>query len=410
MCRYPHFPSRLARAFVFTAGTLSVASLWAVVTIGDLAVQQTRPADDPGWDSVVSPSGASGVYLGNRWVLTAGHLAPPGGVICPAGFVASEPGSDFQLRELGGTSTTDLRMFRLVSEPQAPVAKLIDTPLPLGAAVVLVGYGSHRGDAVTYDANWVRGGTPIKYTGFEAVGLGKTWGTNRVDAIVDDDYGVGPCRVYSSSFTKPGTGSTATGAEAMVAGGDSGGAVFAKVAGQWRLAGIMTYFPDLPGQVFGTAIWGNDTWAMELAAYRPQIDALLSLTTRYGVWQYRNFRDSATSASADPDGDGFTNLEEYAYGLDPWARDPRSAAPQVALALYADGQALTVTFTRNRIATDAPPVVEVSDNLVTWTSGVGATLELPSVTLAGDVERVTVRDATPMTKAARRFLRVRVTK
>jgi len=67
-----------------------------------------------------------------------------------------------------------------------------------------------------------------------------------------------------------------------------------------------------------------------------------------------------------------------------------------------------VTFTRNKLATDAPPIVEVSGDLNNWTSGAVATPELPVVALSGDVEHVTVRDAMPTAQAARRFMRVRI--
>ncbi len=387
----------------------TVPSLLGVVSVGDPSVQQARPADDPGWDSVVTPSTASGVYLGNRWVLTAGHVGFPANIVGSTGAVSSQPGSWVPLRSPDGAAETDLALFRLAADPGLPVAETITRPLALGTDVVLIGFGLQRGAAASYDANWVLGGTPVKYTGFQAAGWGRSWGRNRISGVLDTDYGVGPCRVYAAAFNKPGTGDSTT-AEAMIAACDSGGAIFAREDGRWRLAGTLVAFPDLPGQPYFTAIWGNDTWAMELSTYKNQIDAVLALSDGYSIWQYQNFRAAATSASADPDGDGFTNLEEYGFGLDPKAKNPRSAAPQIALAAYADGRALTATFTRNTLATDAVPVVEVSDDLVNWTAGAGATVELPSVALADEVERVTVRDAMPAAKAARRFMRVRVTR
>ncbi len=380
-----------------------------MVSIGDATVQQARPADDPGWDSVVTPSTASGVYLGNRWLLTAGHVGFPANIVGSTGAISSQPGSWIHLRSPDGSAETDLALFRLATDPGLPVAKVISRPLPLGTDIVLIGFGFQRGAAATYDANWVLGGTPVKYTGYQAAVWGRSWGRNRISGVLDTDYGIGPCRVYAAAFDKPGTGDSTT-AEAMIAACDSGGAIFAREDGQWRLAGTLVAYPDLPGQPPFTAIWGNDTWAIELSTYKSQIDAVLALKDGYAVWQYQNFRGATTSATADPEGDGFSNLEEYAYGFDPKVKNPRSAAPQVTLANYADGPALAVTFTRNKLATDVTPIVEVSEDLVTWKSGAGATVELPSVALADDVERATVRDATPTTKMARRFLRVRVTR
>ena len=40
-------------------------------------------------------------------------------------------------------------------------------------------------------------------------------------------------------------------------------------------------------------------------------------------WEMKNFKDLDQTASGDPDGDGYDNLEEYANGTDPNAKDPR---------------------------------------------------------------------------------------
>ena len=399
--------ARPPRLVVLMLCLFAGARLGAVVSIGDASTQQARPADDPGWDSVVTPSTASGVYLGNRWVLTAGHVGFPANIVGSTGAIASQPGSWVQLRSPDGSAETDLALFRLAADPGLPVARTISRPLTLGTDIVLIGFGLQRGAAASYDANWVLGGTPVKYTGFQAAGWGRSWGRNRISGVLDTDYGCGPCRVYAAAFNKPGTGDSTT-AEAMIAACDSGGAIFAREDGQWRLAGTLVAYPDLPGQPYFTAIWGNDSWAMELSTYKTQIDAVLALSDGYSIWQYRNFRGAATSASADPDADGFSNLEEYAYGLDPKAKNPRSAAPQIALATYAGEQALTATFTRNTLATDAVLTVEVSADLVTWTSAAGATAVVSSTDLGNDVQRFVVRDVATTATAARRFLRVRL--
>jgi hypothetical protein len=118
----------------------------------------------------------------------------------------------------------------------------------------------------------------------------------------------------------------------------------------------------------------------------------------------------ALDLEADPDGDGFTNFEEYAYGLDPLVKNAASAAPQVALAGYGDGSALTATFTKNLLATDVALVVEVSEDLVTWTSGDAATQTVSTTDLGSNVSRLVVRDLATANSSVRRFLRVRVTK
>ncbi len=397
------------RAVYVAAGLGAAASACALVTVGDPAVQGQAPTPvsaDPGWNTV-----GDGVYIGQGWMLTAGHVNFGGGATVAGQFYEAYLGSNIRLRALDGSGDTDLQMYRLKWLPPATVkaAPLIDQPLPLGQEVTMIGFGYRRGAALTFDAQWVAGGTPVKYHGFAWGGIGnKTWGTTRITGVTDYDDTYGMARVYTAIFTAPGPGSTPTAAEALIAPGDSGGAMFAQVGEEWRLAGILIDLGVLEGQGWANAIYGDWTYAVDLSAYRPQIDALRALPTPYEFWQYKNFRGTASGATADPDGDGFTNLEEYAYGLDPKAKNPPSAAPQVGLVSYADGRALTATFTRYNFAYDTLVVVEVSDDLVTWRSGAGVTTTLTPVEPHTPVQTFVVRDATPSTGQTRRFMRVRV--
>ncbi|MBK8476359.1 MAG: hypothetical protein IPL39_08560 [Opitutaceae bacterium] len=410
-----HFSSqrsrRLRRAALLVAGLGAVtSSAPALVTIGDPAVHLIAPTPasaDPGWRR----TGGDGIYIGHGWMITAGHTGFGGGATIDGGFYDAYLGSDIRLRTLDGAGDTDLRMYRLKSSPPLPAINVIDTSLAPGTAVTLIGSGLRRGAAVKYDAAWHLNGTPVAYTGFlfgTEIGV-KSWGTNRITSGVDYDDGYGMARCYTADFTAPGSGSTATADETLIAVGDSGGSMWASVVGEWRLAGVLIDLGVLPGQNWGeAAIHGDWTYAVDLAPYRPQIDALLALSTPYEFWQYKNFRGTPTAATADPDGDGFTNLEEYAYGLDPKAKNPRSAAPQIGLSTYADGRALTATFTRYNFAYDTPVVVEVSEDLVTWRNGPGATITLTILEPHTPVQAFVVRDATPSTGANRRFMRVRV--
>lgn len=107
------------------------------------AANATAPTSDPGWSNVGTLGGASCVYLGNGWVLTAGHVgegtvnlngtaynADPN--ITPVGF-SSSPGS---------TTSADLEMFRLQTTPAGlGTLNLIDPGQNL--YTVHAGYG-HR--------------------------------------------------------------------------------------------------------------------------------------------------------------------------------------------------------------------------------------------------------------------------
>jgi hypothetical protein len=367
------------------------------------------PADDPGWTNVVSPNGCSGVYLGNQWVLTAWHVVAghvgPASVVIGATTCAVQSGSEIRLRTPDDAGVTDLAMFRLVADPGLPAVTVIGSPLSADTAVMMIGFGCTRGSAVSYNPSWVLDGSPAIFTGYLWGLATKNWGINLIAGIDSGDDGYGPIVAYRTDFVF-GIDSN----EAQGAVGDSGGGVFAKVGDRRQLAGIMVAVSEYSGQPGSTAIFGNSTYAMELATYRPQIEAIRALSTPYDFWQYLHFRGIATDAAADPDGDGFTNLEEYAYGLDPQVKDSATAAPQIALATYADGQSLTATFTHNTAATDVALVVEASADLVTWSNGSGVTDTISAIDLGNHVERLVIRDLVATADATHRFLRVRVTR
>lgn len=114
--------------------------------------------------------------------------------------------------------------------------------------------------------------------------------------------------------------------------------------------------------------------------------------------------EAVSGAEADPDGDGLSNLFEYATGLNPKVADT-AGLPPVGVA---DGH-LELTITRRTDVTDLGYRVEVSDDLAGWSSD-PADVEQVAVEAAGDgLERATYRDTHASTPAARRFIRLRIT-
>lgn len=123
-------------------------------------------------------------------------------------------------------------------------------------------------------------------------------------------------------------------------------------------------------------------------------------------WRYANFtpaelNNSAISGlSADPDGDGFTNLEEYVLTRNPKVRDAALTEAKW------ENQRLTMTYRRRKTATDATVAVEGSQGLPTW--GTTNVVEEIARVDDGDSELVTVRliEAVP---TGRGFLRAKIT-
>lgn len=123
------------------------------------------------------------------------------------------------------------------------------------------------------------------------------------------------------------------------------------------------------------------------------------------AWETTMFGNSAIGnnpASGDADGDGLSNLMEYALGTDPLLGNTSPITSDFTN--LPDGSHLRLTIPKNPAATNLAFQVEVSSDLSTpsWTS-VPTTLENESST------ELKVRDNFPISSNSKRFIRLRVT-
>jgi subtilisin-like proprotein convertase family protein len=134
----------------------------------------------------------------------------------------------------------------------------------------------------------------------------------------------------------------------------------------------------------------------------------LSLTTA-PFYDGVNLTDPA-QALADYDGDGLSNLMEYALGTDPHNPADGNAGMSVAITNYAGNRYLSVQY-RRRTATPGlllQYILEVSGDNVTWYSDSANVLPVSTNALDANFDMVTERDQTSTTAAAPRFIRLRV--
>lgn len=112
---------------------------------------------------------------------------------------------------------------------------------------------------------------------------------------------------------------------------------------------------------------------------------------------------SATDVAADPDNDGISNLLEYAFASNP----NQSSVTNLPVVGTTNGY-LSITFTQQIPPTDLYYTVQVSSDMVTWTSGPGSTTQLSVTPIDSTTQRVTVRDNVLVTTSPNRFIRVNV--
>ncbi len=241
------------------------------------------PTNDPGWDNVVLVSGGSGVYLGNRWVLTAAHVwnnAPTSAKFGEVSYTL-DTGS-WQGLELPGSPGTasDLGLFRLTSSPPGLSGLSIGTQAPIAnSEVVGIGYGRDRAESETFwDVSggvWTEGSPPGDESGF---GLKTTrtkrWGKNHIDVggAADLQASGYTTSVLRMTFDRSGG---AGDDEMQAVTGDSGGAMLYERNGVWELAGIWIAREPLEGQPSLTAVYGNYSYAADLSLYEGQIMAII---------------------------------------------------------------------------------------------------------------------------------------
>jgi hypothetical protein len=106
---------------------------------------------------------------------------------------------------------------------------------------------------------------------------------------------------------------------------------------------------------------------------------------------------------ANPAGDGLQNLVKYALGLAPATHAQPAQYPVGSVTREGGANYLTLSVPRRAKRLDVDSIVEVSDDLVTWHSAWDDT-----VVLQDDESLLVVRDATPMSGNARRFIRLKV--
>lgn len=276
-------PRALPQALLALALLLAAPDAGAVIVgPGDGTQNTTAPDDDPGWANVGRRNGLGVIYLGNGWVLTAAHVGI--GPVTFDGVSYDAIPESLTTFETGPGQVADLIAFKLSGDPGLPALAIPTAAPPVGATVVMVGWGRNRGAETSWSGidGWLWGS-----------GTAKRWGTNRIRTRgVDVTVGSRITRSLDTDFTGS-PPSQVTTSEAQAATGDSGGALFWWNGSSWTLAGVLYAVGTFSGQPASMALLGNVTYSVDLAYYRAEI---LAVT-----------QQPACSNGLDDDGDGLVD-------------------------------------------------------------------------------------------------------
>ncbi len=125
----------------------------------------------------------------------------------------------------------------------------------------------------------------------------------------------------------------------------------------------------------------------------------------YASWSAARVAQPAACGPLDnPAKDGVVNLLKYGLSL-----DPNAAAGQGLPVASLQNGFLTLTFRRNKAASDLLYTVQVSSDLVNWRSGAGVTSAPAALSDDGATQVVRVQDLTPAGSAGRRYIRLAIT-
>lgn len=364
----------------------------------------TPPTDElaeSGWQYQGDWGGFLGTPIAPNFFVSAAHIGQQSSVFRFNGV--DYPVSRSYVLRLGVNSEgeplfSDLVIWKV--DAQFPFfAPLYSNADEAGKRLVVIGRGTERGDPISHFYN---GQTTDRGWGWGDGLATRRWGEN----IVSDIVAMGPANndgIYAL-FEQGGLPF-----EAHLSNGDSGGAVFIKEAGAWKLAGINYavdghFYPGAgPTGEFDAALYDARGFYYRSAGQYFQVTGDTPVPTGFYASRISSRLDwiySVTDPRGDLEGDSLPNLLEHAMKLHPLVPDA-AQLPGVTR----EGDFLVLTYRKNVAQGDLVYAVEKSADLASW-----ATVETQDETSPAGADLEIVRAKVAIGSASQLFLRLRITR
>ncbi len=212
-----------------------VAHSQALVLFGpDESDNLIAPLNGAPWKYVarLDANNASGVYLGNGFLLTANHVNVPVTALINGGTYLID--ASYAPLQIDGA---DIKLLRILGDPQLASLSLIEAgSTGLNKASTIIGWGVGKGSAVP-DRGWNWGDDNSRT---------ERWGLNTTLS----NYFISDGQSYLQTTFDRVQGNE----EAAVAVGDSGSALFQKFGSKWELVGITSSV-----QTAGQSLYDRDS-------------------------------------------------------------------------------------------------------------------------------------------------------
>ena len=383
----------------------------------------------PFWNNLLRVSDSSGIYLGRNattgrgWVMTATHvttLAVGTDTITVAGQAYTvRDNRIIQHTDSQGTFNTDIHLYAIGGQsgdpalPALPAVPLLESDVVQGDELILTGRGRRQQlpvEDTTAPYSWDGDYDPANQLTRQM-----RWSSNHVEmwtqvapdllcVLTEGNPATKKTLCFACVFDDPAINGTAY--EGQLALLDSGGGAFVRRNGSWFLAGTNYTIEDGPDEdtVGNPSGYGDVSLMTHLSTYRAQIDAITGPRV-----------PDTSGPLADLDGDGISNLLEYALNLDPLVNGQVIMIPDTGTCglpfIHVENQAgaerLTIEFVRR--ASDSGSGLtytpEFSSDLIEWRA-VGTE---SATAINPRWDRVKIADSLTTSETSRRFARLRVT-